>query len=122
MATEAEISKIARLLWIERGKPANGLSDFREEARQLLENRDAICCPVQYTIEPRDKRLEAPAAQLSLSGAKRSETWPRQREVAQGQISSAGCDPAAEASDLSACLDAIDAALSSARSSGSPQP
>ncbi len=110
MATEAEISKIARLLWTERGKPENGLSESREQAKQLLDDRDAICCPVQYTISPRAKH----GTQIALAGAERSESWPR-RKAANGQVNSAGCDPAAEASDVSDCLDAIDAALSSAR-------
>ena len=115
MATEAEISKIALLLWTERGKPANGLARCRDQAKQLLEDRDAICCPVQDTIKQPATRADTPGSGVSMPGAERSEAWPRRREAAEGQINSAGCESAAEAADMSDCLDAIDAALSAAR-------
>ena len=110
MATEAEIGKIARLLWTERGKPEKGPMEFREHAKQLLDDRDAICCPVQDTAN-----LLAKRPQRLLAGTVRSEPWPRRSDANKGQITAAGCDPAAEASDVKNCLDAIDAALSAAR-------
>lgn len=118
MATNAEISKIARLLWAERGKPGSGLSEFRDQAKQLLDDRDAICCPVQYTASPSAKRTRRETAPLSLAGVERSESWPRRSAKADSQVNAAGCDPAAEAGDISDCLDAIDAALASARGEG----
>lgn len=49
---------------------------------------------------------------------KRSDSWPRRRPFAEGQVTSASCDPAAEPDDRRACIEAIETALSGARDIG----
>lgn len=104
MASESEIRRIARLLWVEEGKPPGEMPSFVEKAKRILEQRDAICCPMGD--QPGDKN----------SKLMPSDFWSFEEGATRGaSFTSADCDPAAGRENMEACFDALDTALATIR-------